>query len=350
MAFQPTNYASLPIMGLEYLQQGMDVGLAPFKEYRNVQEAKREAEAAKLANELIAMQLQYMPKEMEAAIAYKQAQTQAAQQEAQKQRMFIEYLSGGMGGGSSAGMPGASPMMGQQMPLGADGMTPQGQMGIGEGQGAPRSMPMQAQIPALPSQQEMYFRRALGLSELTPQEQLAMDLYKSQAGAMASKNIEQAFTEQYGTTTHQTDKQTMAMGIENALPVLDELIEFDTPGQQVGKYFSWNDQPAYKAMVANVTDKLVAGLGLPKSNESLHTVREMVERAPLESLSAYRKRLRNLSEELSNTYQRAAGKPYQGNSHGKGLKLNDPKVLHTAKKYNMTPEQVIQQLEAKNGR
>jgi len=58
MAFQPFNYANIPSQGLNQFAQGMEMGMTPFKNARDAQQAM-------LQNALVGMQLKHYPKEQE---------------------------------------------------------------------------------------------------------------------------------------------------------------------------------------------------------------------------------------------------------------------------------------------
>lgn len=119
------------------------------------------------------------------------------------------------------------------------------------------------------------------------------------------------------TSASVTGNQKIIQAIDNAVPIIDELIENSGPGQLVGKYLHPNEQASYKGKTATLTDSLVGALGLPKTNESIHLVEKITSATPYESQASYKKRLEALKEELLARRNRGA------ESLGKGIKLNE---------------------------
>lgn len=102
-----------------------------------------------------------------------------------------------------------------------------------------------------------------------------------------------------------TQNQGVLQAIDNVLPKIDSLIKEDVPFQApIGsKLFSPAKQARYEATVSGITDTLVGALNLPKTNESLHLVGQMVRKQTNEGDKAYRKRLKELQEDLQKRKQ-----------------------------------------------
>ena len=102
-----------------------------------------------------------------------------------------------------------------------------------------------------------------------------------------------------------TQNQGVLQAIDTVLPKIDSLIKEDVPFQApIGsKLFSPAKQARYEATVSGITDTLVGALNLPKTNESLHLVGQMVRKQTNEGDKAYRKRLKELQEDLQKRKQ-----------------------------------------------
>lgn len=102
-----------------------------------------------------------------------------------------------------------------------------------------------------------------------------------------------------------TANQALLQAIDNTLPLIDDLHEFDSPGQFIGGYLHPTQQANYDAKVATITDSLVASLGLPKTNESLSLMEKVVRRRPYEGEEAYKQRLIDLKNDLLSRRERS---------------------------------------------
>lgn len=169
---------------------------------------------------------------------------------------------------------------------------------------------------------EQLFRQMIGVPSEFPGEKSEREQRAYRENAIFNKNIESSM----GTSSFNTQKQSMGLGIENTIPLIDELIELEVPGQGVGKYFAPNVQPKYEATVANITDKLVKAMGLSSTEESLHTVRQMIERQPRESEGSYKQRLKDLKSELLFTYGKVSGQSLekQESNHYEKVRIQAP--------------------------
>lgn len=103
-----------------------------------------------------------------------------------------------------------------------------------------------------------------------------------------------------------TDNQRIIQAVDNVLPKIEELYKEDVPyqnpayfgGKPTARLFSPQRMARYEGKVAAITDTLVGALNLPKTNESLHLVSQMVSKQPNEGDTAYRGRLKKLMEDL----------------------------------------------------
>jgi len=107
------------------------------------------------------------------------------------------------------------------------------------------------------------------------------------------------------TQSNVTKNQSIIQNVDNVTPLINELMEFDVPGQLTGKYLHPDNEKAYEAKTAAITDSLVSAMNLPKTNESLELAKTMVRQGKFESQAAYRKRLHELVQDLSARKQRA---------------------------------------------
>lgn len=253
------------------------------------------------------MQNQMYPELTNANIANMSSQNKKREADIRLQQQMMQML--GIGGGNE----------GQPMPAGGNMATGAGMPGMGGqqdnfgGQEQPQANPgmqnpnMQPNTGGLPGYNQIAARKYFNLPEMSPQEQLQMDLLKNQQNQLVNKQIETDL----GTTGHLTSNQSQALGIENTLPILDELIDFATPVQlpyDVTMPWNINDQATYDSLTANITDKLVAAWGLPKNEKSFETIEAMVKRKPFETEKNYRNRLESLKGELHSIYGKVGRK------------------------------------------
>lgn len=160
-----------------------------------------------------------------------------------------------------------------------------------------------AGVQITPDMEKGYYRKALGLEEQSPeaklQQALSLEMAKNQIRNKSDL-----------TTATKTANQTIIRGVDATLPVLLKLQKMqaarDVPGQLINKYFKRDRQVKYQSMVNLLTDSLVSAYGLPKTNESLHLVSNMVARQPGESDENYDNRLVNLVEELKSRKKQAS--------------------------------------------
>jgi hypothetical protein len=279
MAFQPINYAALPTQsGPENLLSGFNAALAPF-------DAKRKRDADLLAAELLKLQIQNEPQKYEAERAYKEAQTQE----------LINKM------GIDAAMMSA---MGLQIPS----------MNMGGTSGAlpnSGSMPMQPNSGKnsifSPGLLDSYFRRRFNLPDETPEEASRRRLDEAMYMANYNKEIEGA----YGTPATVTTKQGQVLGIQQLMPILDELITLDVPGQRGAPSWTSPDaQSKYKDLVSSALETYVSSKGLASNEKSLEAAQHVLERQGGESLENYRNRLRRTQHELGSIYKEITGNPF----------------------------------------
>ena len=109
-----------------------------------------------------------------------------------------------------------------------------------------------------------------------------------------------------------TANQKIIQSIDNAIPVIDDLLSGDAPGQLIGKYLHPDAQAAYEAKTATLTDSLVGALKLPQTNESINLVKKTTSAGILESDQSYRKRLNALKKDLMERRKKAAEVNYRG--------------------------------------
>ena len=115
------------------------------------------------------------------------------------------------------------------------------------------------------------------------------------------------------TTASVTSNQKVIQAIDNAVPMIDELInDKNIPGQLVGKYMHPDEQALYKGRTATLTDSLVGALGLPKTNESINLIEKITSATPFESEASYKKRLQGLKKDLMDRRNRGAKSLNQG--------------------------------------
>jgi hypothetical protein len=108
------------------------------------------------------------------------------------------------------------------------------------------------------------------------------------------------------TKTNITKNQGIIQNVENLIPQIDELTSSDFPGQTVGKYIHPSAQADYDAKIASLSDTLLGAYNLPKTDQSLHLVQQMVRQKPFETRDAYKSRIENLKNDLLSRKERAS--------------------------------------------
>ncbi len=156
---------------------------------------------------------------------------------------------------------------------------------------------------------ESEMEKAQQANQLAQQMQpLKMDLLRAQiqsAQSLANQRNKSASAFGNLSKANITKNQGVIQAIDNVTPLIGELKSSGSPGQLIGKYLHPNSQADYEARTGAITDSLVAALGLPKTNESLHLIGTMVKQKPLESTEAYHTRLDTLVSDLTRRKQKA---------------------------------------------
>lgn len=147
-----------------------------------------------------------------------------------------------------------------------------------------------------PSLSQMLIKQALGLPMETPQEKSnrELKLFEDKQNIKSSDQPTLAFT---------TQNQKIIQAIDNTLPLLQKLRDSHVPGQLVSKYYSPNEQKAYKANKDLIVDSLASALKLPSTDKGLETVQSMLTEGDMESDSAYKNRLAGIMEDLADRRQ-----------------------------------------------
>jgi hypothetical protein len=107
------------------------------------------------------------------------------------------------------------------------------------------------------------------------------------------------------TTARKTANQGLIQAIDNTLPMVKGLKPSDSPGRVFGQWISPNLEATYQSKLGVITDSLVSALGLPKTNESLALVKNIVGRRPGESDDNYQTRLDALVADLNDRRTRS---------------------------------------------
>ena len=281
-----------------------------------------------LANELSKYSLQNAPKLNEANLALIGAQTENQLQQAAKMRNVLQMIQEFMDEGKSTGA-----YSGQQM------------------------SPVAASYPG-PSAQEVYKRRFVGVPDVTPQEESAIKLWEG----YQQKNMET----QFPTSTTLTNQQRLTK-ITPALAkgMYEILDDYDKSLTSQISLFGTKAPTAFNKKIENAGEPFAIAKNFGTDAGGLHKAESIISPAFGESKEEYARRLygqledvipavqsayalenKQIPEEFKNYFEkiRQAAYPEKGAKKGK-YSLTDPKVLHTAKKYGMTPEEVIRKLE-----
>lgn len=186
-----------------------------------------------------------------------------------------------------------------------------------------------------------------------------------------------------------TQNQQVTQAVDNVIPQIKDLMKEDVPVQspdvfglrKATSFLAPERQARYEAKVASITDTLVAALALPRTNESIALVGKMVRKQFGESDEAYHKRLEDLTKDLEDRKRNAlnvtsavGSKMQEKNTESTPLesivetskqptntkeivkkllegawqsKYSAEDIEATAKKYGITPDEVIRRLEEK---
>lgn len=326
MPFQPIPFAGITPIGRPALAnlgaslaQGMQLGQLP-------SQLRRKAQSEDLANRLSQIRADYlpetlqsdiqlkqrqaqrqqallsaMPQELQSRLALQSAQAQKARQEAWQKEILGQFLAqqlGGVGTPVETSASATPPPSSRAMP--SDISLPQVETGVPTpSKGGPSQLG------------QILMRRQLGIPAELPTEKQARELETFKQKERFRKELTGPETGRFKTL-----KQSSALGLETTFPLLDKLIAGDVPSQVA----LWGDplttlplvgnpdqQAQYEGRISAITDTLVAAMGLPKSNESLHTIRRMVARQPWESEGSYKRRLKELKSDLTARHRNLKG-------------------------------------------
>lgn len=263
MPFQPMNFANIAPQGNPFMRDLVDNLAKGYMAGQLPSQMGRQRQKEEIANSMSQLLLEEQPElfksQMSSASlsnALKNLQIQSAERENDpaKKIAYIQALTSGLG-----------------------------DMGGSDSSGLARAL----------------IRSQLGLPQQTPEEQLQQQLKLYQMKQQFSKGVDNP------TTATVTSNQGVIQAVNNTLPLIDELKNFNAPGQFLGKYFSPNDQAKYESQVATITDSLVNALKLPKTNESIALVQKIVGKRAWENDSEYKKRLAPLTKDLVQRRTRA---------------------------------------------
>lgn len=157
-------------------------------------------------------------------------------------------------------------------------------------------------------------RSMLGLPDETPMERARREMMIHQQNAMFNKDLER----QAGTTTTISDTQNRLKGIEGVMPLLDQLLEMEVPGQSGIKvpFIKENDltlllspdkQAAYKGKLSAAKESALAAMGLSPTVEGLATVEKIFGKQPGETDVAYKSRLAEEINTFIDRYEALGG-------------------------------------------
>jgi hypothetical protein len=97
--------------------------------------------------------------------------------------------------------------------------------------------------------------------------------------------------------------QSIIAASNNIIPQLKQLKSFDIPNQVAN--ISPNKQQAYLGLSNSIADGLMTAFSLPRTDQSLHMVKQMVQRGKYETEGAYKDRLDILIDELNQRQKNA---------------------------------------------
>lgn len=306
MALQLSDYANIKqfVPNRGYMGDILGDVLEGYKMSQVPKQLQQEQQQRDLASQLAQMKLQYQPQEYEANIASKQAEALMNQQKAQQLKNSQDYL--------------------RQLLGGQDG-TQQDLTGVEQQSGASNT-----------------FRK----------EQL--ERAKNAAALGDMKQLVKILTEQDISKTPQSPLinkvQQQNLAIDNVVPILKELRDFEVPGQGMGYIFSPSNQAKYESLASSAVESLVTAFDFLNTDKGLKEAKNIVVRKPRENLKSYRARLDKEIEKLLDRKQKNTQITQVGsvNSLQQYQPYKDEDLEYTAKKYNVSIEKAREMLEEDN--
>lgn len=219
------------------------------------------------------------------------AQTKKIQAETAKNEMLLGLIAQtfGLQPGS---MGGQQNTQGQQMQSAGAQFMP---VGGGIGQFSASGLPSGNEVSGL------MMREFLGLPIETPNEKLGRDMYAHSQNKMFDKGLEQTM----GTSANIAKNKNLIMGVNNTLPVIDQLSTMDIPNQVAGGKQSPDKQAKYMGLANSAVESLIAGLGLTASEATIDLAKQQLQRQSWETEGGYKERLKGVKKHLLENKGRA---------------------------------------------
>ena len=305
--------------------------LAALKLQYAPQEFQTSQTGANLMNALRQSQLKYAEPEAQARLGLLGSQQQSAAANAQRMLAQLEqekafrdmFAQATGGGGAQAQGILAGAQAGQIPPSQAGDL-----QGQGQGQGAPGNM-----VVASPGNTGMY-----GVDQLYDQNPLSRALLEKQGfkktqsiqrdpstGAtnvittfpsgkvtiQESPKVESEFSPP--TRSVITQNQNILRGVDNVLPVIEEIKKMPIPGSITGKFMSPNDKANYDSATGGIIESMLSIYNLPSTDKAVAKIEKMIMIQPFESEKNYLKRLDKLEEELKSRQKVSVNQLSKGN-------------------------------------
>lgn len=316
------------------MQQQRDLAnqLASLKLQQAPQEFQTSQAGAQLMNALRQSQLKYADPEAQARLGLLASQQQSAAANAQRilaqleqEKAFRDMFSQATGGGQAAGLaPGQQGISGEAQFPGAQASAAQQ---AAKAQAPSNAVVASAGNPSMYNVDQLYDQNPLSRAFLEKQgfkktQSIQRDPATGATNVITtfpsgkvtiqeSPKVESEFSAPTRSTI--SDNQAILRGIDNTIPVIDKLKKMEAPSAVFGSYTSPTKMAEYNAMTGAVTDTLVSAMGLPKTNESISLVKQMITRQKGESQEGYKQRLDKLREELIDRKKISMQQLKQGN-------------------------------------
>lgn len=106
------------------------------------------------------------------------------------------------------------------------------------------------------------------------------------------------------TPSQRTDAQKAHIAMKQAMPLIGKLIDVGKKGYlgSPSKILQGDDKALYDSLEAEIKEKLLKSMGLPRTNAGLKALGKMIKRGDFETAEAYDKRLTNLIDRMYTDY------------------------------------------------
>lgn len=285
MAFQPFNYAALPVQGKPWLRDFVENLASGYKAGQVPAELQRQKQKEQLANALSQLKVEEEPQRFQSELTGNNLANALAQLKLQQEpQRFQSELSGNSLGNQL-----------KQLQIKAAEMEvdPKKQLaylielsrGYEGGSGGNNNSQVQKTVEAL-------IRKKMGLPAQTPDEKFDQAVKLERAKQDIKTNGSGL------TTAATTALQTQNNIIDTTIPVLKDILESDIPSLYSVAQISPNLRASYDAQVASAIDRYAKALNFMGVKDALHKAEQVLRIGTGETAKHYKTRISKAIQEL----------------------------------------------------